>query len=61
LVDAQHIPTRVVCCPQWISTGAWVIFLTLAAMAKSLGAPLLLAAIWCGMGLITLAAVVIAF
>ncbi len=30
------------------------IFLTPAAMAKSLGAPLLLAAVWCGMGLITL-------
>ena len=70
LVDAQHIPARVGCCPQWISTGAWVcrerspwlwgnrsrsgVFLTPAAMAKSLGAPLLLAAVWCGMGLITL-------
>ena len=30
------------------------IFLTPAAMVKSLGAPLLLAAVWCGMGLITL-------
>jgi APA family basic amino acid/polyamine antiporter len=30
------------------------IFLTPAAMAKSLGSPLLLAAVWCGMGLITL-------
>jgi basic amino acid/polyamine antiporter, APA family len=30
------------------------IFLTPAAMAKSLGAPLLLAAVWCGMGLITM-------
>jgi basic amino acid/polyamine antiporter, APA family len=30
------------------------IFLTPAAMAKSLGAPLLLAAVWCGMGLLTL-------
>jgi APA family basic amino acid/polyamine antiporter len=30
------------------------IFLTPAAMAKSLGAPLLLAAVWCGMGLVTL-------
>ena len=30
------------------------IFLTPAAMAKSLGAPSLLAAVWCGMGLITL-------
>jgi APA family basic amino acid/polyamine antiporter len=30
------------------------IFLTPAAMAKSLGAPLLLAAVWCGMGLIAL-------
>ena len=30
------------------------IFLTPAAMARSLGSPLLLAAVWCGMGLITL-------
>jgi APA family basic amino acid/polyamine antiporter len=30
------------------------IFLTPAAMAKSLGSPLLLAAVWCSMGLITL-------
>src|ERR1700691_4033276 len=30
------------------------IFLTPAAMAKSLGAPVLLAAVWCGMGLIAL-------
>ena len=30
------------------------IFLTPAAMAKSLGSPLLLAAVWCGMGLIAL-------
>jgi len=30
------------------------IFLTPAAMARSLGSPLLLAAIWCGMGLIAL-------
>jgi basic amino acid/polyamine antiporter, APA family len=30
------------------------IFLTPAAMAKSLGSPALLAAIWCGMGLITM-------
>jgi APA family basic amino acid/polyamine antiporter len=30
------------------------IFLTPAAMASSLGSPLLLAAVWCGMGLITL-------
>src|SRR3984885_10730473 len=30
------------------------IFLTPAAMAKSLGSPLLLAAVWCGMGLITM-------
>ena len=30
------------------------IFLTPAAMAKSLGSPLLLAAVWCGMGVITL-------
>jgi APA family basic amino acid/polyamine antiporter len=30
------------------------IFLTPAAMAKSLGSPLLLTAIWCGMGLITM-------
>jgi APA family basic amino acid/polyamine antiporter len=30
------------------------IFLTPAAMAKSLGSPLLLTAVWCGMGLITM-------
>ena len=30
------------------------IFLTPAAMARSLGSPMLLAAVWCGMGLITL-------
>src|SRR5580704_4249849 len=30
------------------------IFLTPAAMARSLGSPALLAAVWCGMGLITL-------
>src|SRR5580658_7063579 len=30
------------------------IFLTPAAMAKSLGSPMLLAAVWCGMGLITM-------
>ncbi|NYF50972.1 APC family permease [Tunturiibacter gelidoferens] len=30
------------------------IFLTPAAMARSLGSPLLLASVWCGMGLITL-------
>ncbi len=30
------------------------IFLTPAAMAKSLGSPLLLAAVWCGMGLVAL-------
>src|SRR5271155_4164981 len=30
------------------------IFLTPAAMAKSLGSPLLLAAVWCGMGLIAM-------
>jgi APA family basic amino acid/polyamine antiporter len=30
------------------------IFLTPAAMARSLGSPILLAAVWCGMGLITL-------
>src|SRR5271155_5645560 len=30
------------------------IFLTPAAMAKSLGSPLLLAAIWCGMGAVAL-------
>src|SRR5271156_930454 len=30
------------------------IFLTPAAMARSLGSPVLLAAVWCGMGLITL-------
>lgn len=30
------------------------IFLTPAAMAKSLGSPLLLAAVWCGMALIAL-------
>ena len=30
------------------------IFLTPAAMAKSLGSPMLLAAVWCGMGLIAL-------
>src|SRR3984957_358035 len=30
------------------------IFLTPAAMAKSLGSPLLLATVWCGMGLIAL-------
>jgi APA family basic amino acid/polyamine antiporter len=30
------------------------IFLTPAAMARSLGSPLLLAAVWCGMGLVTL-------
>src|SRR5215467_5654838 len=31
------------------------IFLTPAAMAKSLGSPLLLAAVWCGMAIMTLA------
>src|SRR5260370_13340483 len=30
------------------------IFLTPAAMAKSLGSPLLLTAVWCGMGLIAM-------
>src|ERR1700723_2669786 len=30
------------------------IFLTPAAMARSLGSPLLLAAVWCGMGFMTL-------
>ena len=30
------------------------IFLTPAAIAKSLGSPMLLAAVWCGMGLITM-------
>src|ERR1700727_1968789 len=30
------------------------IFLTPAAMAKSLGSPVLLAAVWCGMGLIAM-------
>src|SRR5260370_25896582 len=30
------------------------IFLTPAAMARSLGSPALLAAVWCGMGLMTL-------
>ena len=30
------------------------IFLTPAAMAKSLGSPLLLVAVWCGMGMITM-------
>lgn len=30
------------------------IFLTPAAMARSLGSPMLLAAVWCGMGLITM-------
>ena len=30
------------------------IFMTPAAMAKSLGSPLLLAAVWCGMGLMAM-------
>ncbi len=56
--------------PEWKSAGRWDwqrrslllrgesialgIFLTPAAMARSLGSPALLAAVWCGMGLITL-------
>ena len=34
------------------------IFLTPAAMARSLGSPLLLAAVWCGMGFMTLCGVI---
>jgi len=40
--------------PVTVESIAFGIFLTPAAMAKSLGSPLLLTMVWCGVGLVTM-------